>query len=219
MDNLTVKHNKTDYRGISVPIERKMTYKRYIFLDIDGVLNHPAHYERMRVNHTPSELHAMSMGEYHIDPFATKLLNQLSPAEIIISSSWTYCDETVGALRNAGLELPITGGTQHIDLTERHLVRGNAIAKWFSDTFHEIPRDTYYDSFSGDGWWHPGRMYFTFGGETSHTEPGDPIAVSYAIIDDNADMLMDQSRHFVHVDHLKGLTQSDIDVAKTMLNL
>ena len=45
------------------------------------------------------------------------------------------------------------------------------------------------------------------------------LAVTYVILDDSADMLLDQVRHFIHVNANKGLTQADIDKAKKILNL
>ena len=48
--------------------------------------------------------------------------------------------------------------------------------------------------------------------------PGE-LAVTYVIFDDSADMLLDQIRHFIHVNANEGITEKDIEKAKKILNL
>jgi len=45
------------------------------------------------------------------------------------------------------------------------------------------------------------------------------ININYVIIDDYADMLMEQSKHFIKVDPYFGLTDEDISKAKEILKL
>jgi hypothetical protein len=47
----------------------------------------------------------------------------------------------------------------------------------------------------------------------------DNIKISYVIIDDDADMLIWQQQHFIHVNRDKGLTDKDIERAKEILNI
>lgn len=90
-------------------------YKRYIFLDIDGVLTTAASYGRIDVN-------------------CIKKINKLNEfgAEIVISSSWGYDDgRTEKTLKNCGLKIPIVGYTDHY--YEDWICRGNEIEKWLQD--------------------------------------------------------------------------------------
>lgn len=199
-----------------------MEQKRFIFLDIDGVLNHPEWYERVHSEYSRAELADWPMNKYHMDPIAVQRLNKLKGAEVIISSSWGYDDETVTGLKQAGLELPIIGGIDHIEYANLYITRGNAIAKWFNDNYnHSIPWDYHFDK---DGWYN---THVTYGGTMEDILRGteervvhdDNIQLSYVIIDDDADMLIWQQKHFVHVDSNKGLTDENIETAKAMLNI
>lgn len=171
-----------------------MEYKRYIFLDVDGVLNHPGFYESRR------RVGAHLSG--HVDPKCIELLNQLEGCEVVMITSWSY-EECMEVLPKFGLKLPIIGGVKARELAYQWIVRGNSIAEWFVDNYGNMPHDSFFDSFEQDGWWHPTRG----------------LAISYIIFDDNADMLLDQVRHFIHVNPNNGLTQDDINKAKSILNL
>lgn len=96
----------------------KTSYKRILFLDIDGVL--------ASVDYLCKTARQTSW----IDVEKIKLLNKLKPygVEVVISSSWGYNDDTVKQLTNTGLELPIIGGTEHFHVD--WMCRGNEIAKW-----------------------------------------------------------------------------------------
>ena len=98
------------------------TWKKILFLDIDGVL--------------ASIDYLLSLKGF-IDKEKVALLNKLKPydVEVVISSSWGYNDDTVKALKACGLELPIIGGTEHF--YSDWMCRGNEIAKWLVDTFDE----------------------------------------------------------------------------------
>jgi hypothetical protein len=199
----------------------KSNKKRYIFLDVDGVLNHPEWYQRIRRERGEDNLSDLPMNVYHMDPVAVQRLNQLKGAEVIISSSWGYDDETIEGLKQAGLELPIIGGINHIEYAHSYICRGNAIAKWFEDKYNHIPWDYLFDR---HGWYN---THVTYGGTIGDMINGteervvhdDNIKISYVIIDDDADMLIWQQQHFIHVNRDKGLTDKDIERAKEILNI
>ena len=90
------------------------TWKKILFLDIDGVL-------------ASVDFLCRTAGRTgFIDKEKVALLNKLKPygVEVVISSSWGYNEDTVKQLTACGLDLPIIGGTDIIifafgtDLTE-----------------------------------------------------------------------------------------------------
>lgn len=100
------------------------TWKKILFLDIDGVL---ASYDFL----------CRTDGEKgFIDKEKVALLNKLKPygVEVVVSSSWGYNENTVKQLTACGLELPIIDGTEHFH--SDWLCRGNEIAKWIVSTFN-----------------------------------------------------------------------------------
>lgn len=148
--------------------------RKIIFLDIDGVL---------------ADENFLMGGQGFIDPEKIKLLNQLSDAEIVISSSWGEDDgDTEKSLRECGLELPIIGYTRHFYLD--YLCRGNEIDRWLNEEFHDTTK---------------------FGGY-------DSSRYQYVILDDDEDMLRGQDAHFIHLDRRYALCQEHIDLAKDILN-
>ena len=102
----------------------KKTWRKILFLDIDGVL---ASFDFLIKNGGKSGF---------IERNKVALLNKLKPygVEVVISSSWGYNKDTVDALIYCGLELPIIGGTDHF--SNDWLCRGNEIAKWIVSTFN-----------------------------------------------------------------------------------
>lgn len=194
-----------------------MRYKRYIFLDVDGVLNHPAYYDKLREDFDCSVLEKMDLLARNCDPDKLKLLNQLEGCEVVMITSWDH-DRCMRVLPKLGLKLPIIGGVIPRELQHQWLVRGNSIAEWFVDHYGSMPRDAFLNSFEEDGWWHPGRTYSFIDGEERIEEPGE-YAVTYVIFDDSADMLLDQYKHFIKVNDETGITEKDIKKAKKILNL
>ena len=190
--------------------------KRYIFLDIDGVLNSNQWYKHLDDTYTTGQRNKMTFNQYNIDPRAVGLLNQLTGCEIVISSSWRYCKSTIEGLRDAGLKLPIIGGISHEYFGNDWLTRGNAIARWFKDNLGDIPHDRWFT----DGFYHTLK---TFSGPINDLkqDPLKPesIALTYVILDDDDDMLLQQAEHFVHVDANLGLSKDDIDHCKEILRL
>ena len=114
------------------------TWKKILFLDIDGVL--------------ASIDYLLSLKGF-IDKKKVALLNMLKPydVEVVISSSWGYNDDTVKVLKACGLELPIIGGTEHF--YSDWMCRGNEIAKWLVNTFDE------YNVFTGKASQYSGKDY------------------------------------------------------------
>lgn len=101
----------------------KKTWRKILFLDIDGVL-------------ASIDFLYRTNGECgFIDKNKIALLNKLKPynVEVVISSSWGYNKDTVDTLISCGLELPVIGGTEHF--SNDWLCRGNEIAKWIVATF------------------------------------------------------------------------------------
>lgn len=47
----------------------------------------------------------------------------------------------------------------------------------------------------------------------------DNEKITYVIFDDDNDMLMQQKEHFIHIDHMVGITQENIEEAKRILNI
>ena len=178
--------------------------KRYIFLDIDGVLNCDEYYNRLFRERTREEISLMDHHDYNLDEQRIQLLNQLAPAEVVLITSWPTNVCRVW-LPKKGLELPIIGAVTPRELQYRWLVRGNSIAEWFIEHYGDMPMDSFLDSFEKDGWWHP--------------ESNGDVAVTYVILDDSADMLMDQKNHFLHINPHTGLTQAYIDKAKQILHI
>lgn len=101
----------------------KKTWRKILFLDIDGVL---ASIDFLIKNGGKSGF---------IERNKVALLNKLKPynVEVVISSSWGYNKNTVDTLILCGLELSVIGGTEHF--SNDWLCRGNEIAKWIVSTF------------------------------------------------------------------------------------
>ena len=117
------------------------TWKKILFLDIDGVL-------------ASVDFLCRTAGKTgFIDKEKVALLNKLKPygVEVVISSSWGYNDDTVKQLTACGLELPIIGGTEHFH--SDWMCRGNEIAKWLACTFGD------YNVFTGKSSSYAGKDY------------------------------------------------------------
>lgn len=111
---------------------------KYIFLDIDGVLNHQRWYEyywENKLQHTDTD--------YDIDFRAVERINCLveeTGAEIVISSSWRLdMDNTVSRLKHAGLKCTPTKRIEGCEFGDNSPIRGELIA----DFLHDNPCDNY----------------------------------------------------------------------------
>lgn len=118
---------------------------KYLFLDIDGVLNSEdwnKYYQENNLKYHPEI-------DPDIDTRAIKRINKLinvTSSKIILSSSWRfYLSETIHRLRNSGLEYPISDiiqGEEYIydfNNTSNHPTRGDLIEIFLK----EHPCDNY----------------------------------------------------------------------------
>lgn len=108
---------------------------KYIFLDIDGVLNSVSFYKERSQSERYSILKEKIKDEYiasylaDIDPEKVKLLNKLTDvtgAKIVVSSSWRSYSELQTVFTLAGIKEPI------YDITSRLSggCRGQEIQQW-----------------------------------------------------------------------------------------
>jgi len=194
-----------------------MNKHRYVFLDIDGVLNcndwYNYLYNLKRVS--PKEYEKLNTCKYWdaIDPSKVELLNQLTGAEIVISSSWTL-DTIAPVLKIAGLKLPILGEIDHKEFGYFWIHRGNSIEKWLVDK-HNCNFSDYL--FNDDGWRYTEHYFDGNLNDLKETIAGDQV--TYVIFDDDCDMSLLQLNHFIHVNNDVGLTSHDIRLAKAILNI
>ena len=103
-----------------------MAASKIVCLDIDGCLNSEDFY----VNNPPE------VTRTQLDKNAVKLLNQLTGAMVLVTSSWgENGGQTTIDLQNAGLELPIIGYTKKLHYQYEWACRGNEIEEWFRRTY------------------------------------------------------------------------------------
>lgn len=110
---------------------------KFIFLDIDGVLNSEQFYEEKTQKERFEELRkefeddiAFMLAD--IDLKAVELLNKLTDAtkaKIVVSSSWRSSSNLQDIFNYAGIKEPISGITPY--LGSRH--RGSEISEWLKD--------------------------------------------------------------------------------------
>ena len=164
-------------------------WKKIVFLDIDGCVNHERFY-------------AQTMGRSgHFDPETVTLLSQLKEigAEVVVSSSWG--EDGAKQLKNVGLELPIIGCTEHFHVD--WMCRGNEIEKWLLENFGGMGAKYGTDE--------NGTPYYR-----KHYHPED-TDYEYVILDDDCDFLLGQKDNFIRINRQTGITQADIDKARKIL--
>jgi hypothetical protein len=170
-----------------------MEYKKIIFLDIDGVLNHSLYYQEKRQCDRRKELGGSPICD--IDENKIKLLNDLicdTNAVFVISSTWRKF-HTIEEIQGWFEELGFLG--KIIDFTPvlrfqsnenergRSVPRGCEIDKWLDDNVDFLDRSKF----------------------------------NYIILDDDSDMLYHQRNHFFLVDGYCGLTPNVVYRAKRFL--
>jgi HAD domain in Swiss Army Knife RNA repair proteins len=164
---------------------------KYLFLDIDGVLNNYPHYEAMFKTYPPAVRNEMTRQErdqIDFDPANVAQLERICMAqpelEIVISSTWRCLNtlpEIRGYIKTAGGERAssiIVGKTPY--QPELLKIRGQEIQRWLIDQMEEN--------------------------------------VPYVILDDDSDMTPEQKEgHFVQTHYLAGLTPELADEAINIL--
>ena len=161
---------------------------KVIFLDIDGVLNSEEYSHRWYKENLGQKGHHIWVDERAID----RLINliQKSGCYIILSSSWRRYNlhDTILALSEySGLKriLPyLIGITPH---RWQQGCRGGEIKRLMDDWNDWIKRGLISEKFKDDK------------------------IDNYIILDDNNDMLDEQKEHFIHVDWITGLQDSDVE--------
>ena len=165
---------------------------KFIFLDIDGVLNHNLWYKQ---DSHVKRYEEMGYPKCDIDPDKLKLLDELvseTEAQIVISSTWRN-NYTIEEFRKMFFELGfknsdcITSTTLRLHFKEDCKIsvpRGIEIYEWIN----------------------------------SHVEFDDREYLRYVIFDDDSDMMYWQRNNFLLVDSYCGLTPNLIYKAKIILN-
>lgn len=154
--------------------------KKYLFLDIDGVLNHDEWFESDGYRHNQSNWH-VSM----FDPKCVERVNRIleeTGAELVVSSSWRSMSDLKDIF--AGVGLP----------TEFHITPN-------ADEIYplEDPNDKYINSI-GSEWtgWDELDIKYWRGSEIKYwLEHNAESPYTYCIIDDDCDMLEEQHDNFV----------------------
>ena len=134
-------------------------------------------------------------GKGNIDPIAVNYLNKITDntgAEIVVSSSWRYdFDNTKETLINCGVTGNLIGRTKDLANLYPYIQRGNEIYEWI------ISHKDYLDL--PDGW-------------------NFDDYQSYAIIDDDNEILLNQINNFVQTNYKYGLTDNDANKAICIIN-
>jgi hypothetical protein len=168
--------------------------RKYIFLDIDGVLA------------TPKSIEGVG-GGWKIEDEKQELLKRIiesTGAKIVLSSSWRKWDleTTIEFMKGEGFWFAdlIVGITirayQYLDRTKKiHLSipRGVEIKQWIDTNIH---------SDNGKNW--------------ERKILG--VDYQYVILDDDIDMLYTQKNNFVNTNSDLGLTKTDCEIAIAVLN-
>ena len=174
----------------------KNNKNKFVFLDVDGVLNNELYYhERVESGQPKEEDYPKS----EFDPRCIKMLNHLQEktgCKYVISSSWRQ-GKTIDELRELFSSVGLKG--EIIDKTPK---------MWFEkaqgESYQSVPRGCEIHSWL-----------------QNHKEIlGDSIGnfKSYVILDDDSDMLFWQRNNYIQVDAYCGLTPTIIARAIRILN-
>ena len=170
--------------------------KKFIFLDIDGVLNSGSWAKYCFDNqYEHPEL------DPECDPKAVAELNRIidtTGAEIVLSSSWRFGD--ISNIEKFGIH-NWNGKTIDTNIYENRtscIARGAIIQKYLTKLKfdRELSPDERFESFV-----HPERW------------------INYVILDDDCDMLVTQINNFVQTNSFEGLTPRLADSAIEILNI
>ncbi len=181
---------------------------RFIFLDIDGVIATPKTVEHGKWTLTPEKQDLLGM------------IIEKTGAKIVLSSSWRkhtiedtiehmkehgfrFCDEIVGVTIRAyhyiekGVHLSIPRGVEIKQWLDTHV-----IYPWYAYPEHKEK----YEVLNEDG---------SFKMMRSNKLGTD---FNYVILDDDSDMLYEQSKYFIHCDSMEGLTLEQANKAIEVLS-
>lgn len=164
---------------------------KYIFLDIDGVLNSSKYvtsdyYKQITAGLTDAQV-MLTHHHLHLDPEALKLINDLvkrSGAKVILSSTWRgkySCAEMTEMMKSRGGDFEISDATPVLfgKVHSSRIPRGKEIGH-FLRLLEEWPE-------------------------------------AYVILDDHDDMLT-HKEFLIHTDVKVGVTQDDVEKALKILN-
>jgi hypothetical protein len=147
--------------------------RKYLFLDIDGVLNHDEWFESIEYK-TNQANWQVSM----FDPECVARVNKIleaTGAELVVSSSWRSMSDLPKIFAGVGLPTEFHK-TMHAD-----------------DIYHlsrcDLYNDLYGDNCDDPRWWRGSEIDYFIGRM-------DPNA-NYVILDDDCDMLPHQMEHFI----------------------
>lgn len=165
--------------------------KKYLFLDIDGVLNTGNYQNHLSQQGLPT---TDNWGLPMFDPEAVTNLRKIidaTGAEIIISSSWKY--EGLDILKKSWKERGLPGKIKAITPNSRIIVTINGEDDWVKSGSRGAEIEGWLINYA--------------------TAP-----YQYVILDDETDLLYCQKDHFVEIDDMMGITAADAERAITILN-
>lgn len=181
--------------------------ERYIFLDIDGVIATPKTLEDGMWGLTPEKQDLLG------------IILEKTKAKIVLSSSWRKytLEGTIEYMKELGFHYhdKIIGitirGYQYIERgIHLSIPRGTEIKQWLDihviyPWFGYPERNEEFKIYNEDG---------SF--EMMHSNKLG-VDFTYVILDDDSDMLYDQSRHFINCDSMEGLTLDQANEAIKIL--
>lgn len=106
-----------------------MNKEKYIFLDVDGVLNHHETYKKKHINSLYSDLDSECLALF------SKLVHSIDHVHIVLSSSWRLIESEMDRLEASFKEFGIP---KWIDITpyfeyEQGKTRGKEISQWLKE--------------------------------------------------------------------------------------
>ncbi len=175
--------------------------RKFLFLDIDGVLNSQDWMRSDEFTNLKDELrNSDNDDKLWFDPSAIELLNDICAAtgcEIVISSSWRKrktLDEFYDLFKSVGFKYPGSfAGTTDVFYNwikpKVHCpsIRGLEIRVWLETNIKMV-------------------------------NPAHQFEYTYCILDDDTDMLLEQKNNFVNTDPQVGLTSDDVSKVIRILN-
>ena len=153
---------------------------KYLFLDIDGVLNHEKFYQnRFNLLKQHKEIPSYPLCEFDQ---VNRILDETN-ANLVISSSWRFDKDLKNILKKVGLRFDNFEITPYLC----GQIRGLEIKKYIDDL---LLSDEYKDKTTFNERMHPEKV------------------IRYCILDDDSDMLYDQRNNFVQTNACgSGLTK------------